>query len=321
MHRRAPEAQTPVRAWRELIRIARPQHGLFLTSQALECGVSEDALRRRRERGEVEAWHHGVNALAGFPRTWVRKAAAALLAGGPDCALSHWSAAYIHGLLDVARQDRLDLTYPRATEHHLAGTRPHDSRYLTEADYVTVRGLRVTSVEWTITDLARLVPEKRLERIVLDAWRRHLTDPRRLLATVMRRPRFRGRRKLLAILRRADPRTSRTRSIYESDGFVAIRDAGLPLPEVDVEVRLDDGTVRYLDLGYVEVLLGIEVDSKLYHSIVPDVAADKARQEKLEEAGWDIMRVTTREIATDPAGFAEKVRARLKELGHPGATD
>lgn len=304
-------------AWRSLLTVAAAQHGAFHLRQAERTGVDRWDIYRRKRRGEVVSWFPGVYVLAGSPRTWERRAQAVLLAAGPSAGLSHWSAAYVHGLLDVREPFRVDLQRPRGAKRPLPGVRLHDSLYLTDDDVRSMRGLRVTTVEWTITDLARWLSSHQLERIVLDVWRRGLTEPTAIMRVTARRPGFRGRRRLVEILARADSRLARSRSVYESEAFVRIRDAGLPLPEVNVEVELSDDTRYELDLAYLDVELDIEADSRTFHSIEPDVARDRQRQDDLEADGWEVLRITNEEIRRDPGAFVAQVREALERRGHP----
>jgi very-short-patch-repair endonuclease len=311
------DASSKADAWRALLSVAAAQRGAFQVRQAERAGVDRWEIHRRKRRGEVVSWFPGVYVLAGSPRTWERLAQAVLLAAGPSAALSHWSAAFVHGLLDVREPSRVDLQRPRGAKRPLPGVRLHDSLYLTDDDVRSVGGLRVTTVEWTITDLARWLSPRQLERVILDAWRRRLTEPTAIMRVIARRPGFRGRRRLLAILARADERLARSRSIYESDAFVAIRDAGLPLPEVNVEVELTDGTLYELDLAYLDEKLDIEADSRTFHRIAPDVVRDRKRQGDLETEGWEVLRVTNEEIRSHPERFVARVREVLDRRGHP----
>jgi predicted transcriptional regulator of viral defense system len=87
---------------------------------------------------------------------------AATLAAGEAAAISHRSAAHLHGLLSTTAT-RIDVSSPR----RLTPTRtlrPHQTRTLAPIDVVTVDGIPVTSVARTLLDLATVAPQRHIER-------------------------------------------------------------------------------------------------------------------------------------------------------------
>lgn len=69
--------------------------------------------------------------------------------------------------------------------------------------------------------------------------------------------------------------------------------------------------------------LAVECDGQAFHSSVPDVAADKARDRFLLTAGWPVMRFTGSEIHADPAGCGAQVSqyfAACASRGEGGAS-
>jgi hypothetical protein len=84
--------------------------------------------------------------------------------------------------------------------------------------------------------------------------------------------------------------------------------AGLPCPEVNLEVRTRDG-VRYLDMAYAEERLALEYDGK-WHAANLD--ADARRRRTLEDSGWRIMTVTDHDLVHDPESILSSLRAALR---------
>ena len=63
-----------------------------------------------------------------------------------------------------------------------------------------------------------------------------------------------------------------------------------------VTVRLDTGGTARLDLGDVEMRLGIEVDHVTWHGGRLDAQSDKRRDRLLLRLGWTVVRVTDEDI-------------------------
>jgi predicted transcriptional regulator of viral defense system len=88
---------------------------------------------------------------------------AAVLACGPAAALSHRSAADLHGLRETNRAP-IDVTVPGRTARRHDGIDLHRSTTLTPADVTIVDALPVTTVARTVLDLAAVVHRRAVER-------------------------------------------------------------------------------------------------------------------------------------------------------------
>lgn len=116
-----------------LIPIAEAQFGLFSTRQAASAGVSRHALHRACETGELRRVMRGIYALAGRGHSrWEAHLAVGLAVGGSG-ALSHESAAAIHGsdfvattLVEVTLMRALSNRFPGGTLVHRSGLAPED---------------------------------------------------------------------------------------------------------------------------------------------------------------------------------------------------
>jgi hypothetical protein len=71
----------------------------------------------------------------------------------------------------------------------------------------------------------------------------------------------------------------------------AIARAGLPIPHQQVRVEIG-GRRYYIDLGYTDMLLAVEVDSWLYHRSRSKFDGDRARRNDLTLLGWTVLQVT-----------------------------
>ncbi|WP_196250762.1 type IV toxin-antitoxin system AbiEi family antitoxin domain-containing protein [Cellulomonas sp. JZ18] len=96
--------RTDVRTWPDVQALPEPvrslvvqQEGTATTAQLVAGGVPARTVARRVRCGRWQRLHRGVVVLQSGPVRWRQRAHGALLAAGPGSALSHASAAYLHG--------------------------------------------------------------------------------------------------------------------------------------------------------------------------------------------------------------------------------
>lgn len=274
--------------------------------------------------------------------TWERTEAAALAAIAAvatkltnGAAVSHASAALLHGLWVTALPDLPEVTQRTKQNSHGARTLKRYSCPKLPEDAVTeVDGVRVTTIERTIADCARLM-HPRDALAVADSGMRALVRPDRarrdrdvgriaelrgrLLDLVEHGP-PRGRRQARAVIAAADPYAESPRETVLR--WIAVS-RGLPAPSTQVEVRTREGTF-YVDLGWrwvvpradgtvdVVVLL-VEYDGDLKYLPGEGIVRDAA------EASAAIVAEKRREdlIREDPA--VRMLRFSRPELRDPDA--
>jgi hypothetical protein len=178
-------------------------------------------------------------------------------------------------------------------------------RDLKDDEVWNVGGIPVTSPVRTACDLA-CRRGRRQALAVLDAFMRHCglthADYRAML------PRFRGRRgctQLRELIAYAD---GRAESLRESWVRMEIIDAGLPLPQPQVWVRLPGLGRRRLDLAYRGRKVAVEYDGDEHHSKDEDVEADGVRREALRRLGWHVIVVRHEDFET------QRLERWLREL-------
>ena len=159
--------------------LADAQHGVVARSHLLHAGLTAREIQRRMESARLHAIHRGVYAVGHRVLTLEGRWMAATLACGPNAALSHTTAA---AAADLCRAGTaIHVTVPgRGGRQAPRGVRLHRSPTLTPAQITRYRGIPVTRVARTIIDLARVVSEEELERIVHEADKRGLVDFRDL---------------------------------------------------------------------------------------------------------------------------------------------
>lgn len=177
--------------------------------------------------------------------------------------------------LDVVCTDGRD----RTTRSGIHGGK----RDLREEEIWVVGGVRATSPVRTACDLA-CRRGRRQALAVLDAFMHSCGVTHSDYRSMCRR--FRGRRGCTQLRELVEYADARAESIRESWVRMEIIDAGLPVPEPQVWVRVPELGRRRLDLGYRGRKVAVEYDGEENHSDDEDVDSDEKRREALEELGW-----------------------------------
>lgn len=171
---------------------------------------------------------------------------------------------------------------------------------------VTMRhGLRVTSVEQTLLDLAVLFGPRALARSVEQALIRRLTNEHRLLELVDRSTGRRGAARLAQALR-AGTRPAFTRSEAERRLLALVRDARLPQPATNV--RIGEFEVDALWAGH---RLVVEVDGFAAHGTRAAFERDRRRDAELAAPGFTCVRVTWRQVMDTPYAVVATLASAL----------
>ena len=122
-----------------------------------------------------------------------------------------------------------------------------------------------------------------------------------------RRPGIRLLRAAIPLLR------ARTDSIQETRVRLRVVRAGLPCPTVNIPVLDQYGEVLFLvDMGYEDILLGIEYDGADHVADSPKMQRDAARRRRLEDMGWRIVTVTAADLADPQSGFVASIRQAVQ---------
>jgi predicted transcriptional regulator of viral defense system len=137
----------------ELYLVAETRAGYFTTAQAADAGYSRSLLAHHAASGNLERVEHGVYRLRRYPESPHADLVVASLRAGDAAAISHESALALWDLSDVMPFE-IHVTVPRTASRRRPGLRLHTSA-LGEDDVTEREGVRVTTVERTIADVAR----------------------------------------------------------------------------------------------------------------------------------------------------------------------
>jgi very-short-patch-repair endonuclease len=263
-------------------RVAARQHGVIGTEQLHTAGIDKSAIARRAKAGRLHRIHRGVYAVGHAGLSPKGRWKAATLACGEGAVLSHRSAAELWELLK-ARDGPVHVTVPVASGRaRRDGIRVHRRPSLTAAETTLRDGIPVTSPSRTLTDLRASLPPGEFRRAVRQAEIRGLPiDPRALVP-------------------------DGTASELERAFLRLCRREKLPMPEVNVWVGRDR-----VDFLWRRHRVVVETDSYRYHRGRVAFENDHARENRLIENGFEILRFTYSRVINEPDAVAALVRRRL----------
>jgi Protein of unknown function (DUF559)/AbiEi antitoxin C-terminal domain len=230
---------------------------------------------------------------------------AAVLAGGSGALLSHRSAAALWGIRMTDRA-RVDVTVP-SWRRSRSGFEFHHARPA-EDERTEHRGIPVTTPARTLLDLAAVLDAHRLERAIDEAEVRRLADHVPLHVLVERHAGRRGVAALRRLLEAGHIGATITRSELE-DRFLAFLDEhGIERPALNVRL----GAIE-VDAVWPAQRLVAEIDGFAVHGTRAAFERDRARDRALQAAGHRVLRVTWRQLATDPHALAADLEALLRD--------
>jgi very-short-patch-repair endonuclease len=254
-------------------------------------GLSRQAVWKRVQAGRLFPKYPGVFALGSPKLTLEGVFLAAVKACGLGAVLSHFSAAVLYGWF------RWDGRFPEVTASNPrthAGIYTHRSNHIERTLY---KGIPVTPVIRTLTDLSSTLPFAGTRRAVNEALNQRVIKPAELVTS-----HHRGAKQLRAILATAAP----TRNEYEDIVLAVLLQAGLPMPAVNQR------HLRYFpDFRWPVQRVLLEADSAQFHDQMLARADDRRRQELLESHGDTVIRTTWTGITTRPDRVVARVREAL----------
>lgn len=283
--------------------IAAEQHGVISLGQLRRLGFGEKAIRRRLDAGRLHRVHRGVYAV-GHPGLsskgdWL--AAVIAIGGGPyerrgavlgrwGAALSHRSAASLWQLLHVETGPSDVVVAGDGGRSRRKGIRVRRSLSLLPADVTLRIGIPVTTPRRTIDDLRQGISMRSSGSI--SAWE---------LRKAIRQA------NVIGLPLDEEDAADRTRSDLEADFLAICKRGRLRRPEVNVRIG------PYLvDFLWRQDRFVVETDSYLYHRGEVAFQDDHVRDFELRRLGYDVLRLSERQIDEAPNEIAEQIALSLE---------
>ncbi len=291
----------------KLAGLAARQHGIIAHYQLRALGYGKGAIDSRLRARRLHPIHRGVYAVGHRALPPRGRTMAAVLACGPGAVASHRAAADEWDLRSSAAAS-IDVTVPGGTRRRKrAGIIMHQVRRLPVEDHTVRNGIPITTVPRTLLDLAAVLRAEQLARTFEQAERLRLLDVNALEELCRNRPRHRGVRPLARLLAQEHSLDALdTRSELERQFVELCRAARLPPPAVNAVVEGLEVDASWLDRRVI-----VELDSRAFHSTRAAFERDRAKDMKLQLAGYTVLRLTHRRLETDWAGVAAGLRSRL----------
>lgn len=250
--------------------VAERQLGLFTAVDARRAGYRQPEIQLLCSTGRWIRLRRGVYMTAEQPAEVEQRAgrhhlecyAVLLDLARPSTAVSHVSAARLWGF-PVRRGlgPTVRLTDPGLWRR---GRNFHMSRApLSDGDVTTSGPLRLTSVARTLVDCAR---EWDVEDAVVAmdaALLAGRTTPEQLVRTAAAQRQWRGAPDAVRAAGLAD---GRAESPLETRGRLRIAGAGLPMPELQVEIHADGRLVAVVDAWFEDAALAVEFDGRIKYT-------------------------------------------------------
>jgi very-short-patch-repair endonuclease len=265
------------------------QHGVVTTAQLKAAGMSKGAIANRVRDGWLHPLYKGVYAVGHARVSYKGRLWAAVLATGG--VLSHRTAAAVWDLLPPPAGP-IDVTVSGEGRSR-TGIRVHRSKTLDPLSDV-VRdedGLPRTSVARTLVDLADVLNQRRLKRVLKRAETMRIADVKQLP----------GRRRLPVV---HEPEL--TRSALERRFRRLLRRHGLPQPRSNATVLGNE-----VDFFWADARLVAETDGRDAHLTPTAFEDDRRRDADLLVAGYRVVRFTWAQVTEEPLRVANTLQRLL----------
>ncbi len=255
---------------------------VFIGSEAVAAGV----VRKHQLRASYTAVFPDVYAPNAVELTLSDRVRAAWLWSGRRGVVSGVAAAALYGAKWVDVGASIDLIHPNARAP--LGIVIHRDTLCPE-EFGSVAGMPVTTPARTAFDLGRWLTRNAAVARIDALGRATRFDDTDLQAVIDRHPGARHVRRLKTALAVHDPGAQ---SPQETWLRLVVTDAGYPRPRTQIPIDCGDGYPRYyLDLGWKDVMIGMEYDGAHHRTDPQQARHDIVRHEMLTALGWTIIRV------------------------------
>ena len=282
-----------------LAQLASSQHGVVTRRQLLGAGLTPYEIRYRVRSGVLLREHRGVYRVGHRAPSLEARYLAAVLACGAGARLSGRAAAHLFGLVK-GPVPQPEVTVP--LKKHVRGVRIHRG-HLEPPDRGIHRGIPITTVPRTLTDLAADLALDDLARACHEAGVRYRTTPAQVTAVLARRPRMPGAPKLRLVVL-GDVRV--TLSALEREFVELLCEHGLPLPRMN-----RPAAAHHVDCRWPERRLTIELDSYRFHHSRHSWEQDRRRERDARAHGDDFRRYTWADVFEEPRQMLAELRRLL----------
>lgn len=295
--------------------IATRARGIVTVSELIGLGIPQQTISVWARSGILHRIHVGVFSIV--PRSmltlegrWV----AAVKAAGPGAALCNESAAQLAWLIPRDLDMGIHVLVPDRCRRRIPGIKVHRPRNIAAGDIRVRGGIRATTIERTIWDLAYSA-KPALVRDAFELADGHDRLDRASLAGRLREyPGRRGSKLISALLSENSVPLVTVRSwLEELFGRICTR-FGLPHPAINVPLLGYEADFLWEGAKFV-----VEADGG-HHMKRTQRDADNARDIALQRAGYIVRRYSSRDMKREEEVAAEVLEILTERLGLPPPT-
>lgn len=283
---------------------------MITNRQLLALGLTRHAIAHRLAAERLVPLHRGVYLVGHPPLSDGERWMAAVLACGHSALLGHRSAGALWEIR-ATRTTLCDVTVVTAAGRSprrgiIVRRRPQ----LAPTDVAVHRGIPVTSPERTVLDLATIVSQRELERVIDEAVSKRRCTETTLTETATIAGAAWGASRLRRVLGSHSAGSTLTRSDLEERFLALCRRHGIPAPRVNFpQFGLE------LDFYWPRERLVVETDGHEHHGTRAAFERDRARDQRLVADGLRVLRFTYRQVVADPARVAHVLERVLATHG------
>lgn len=289
----------------ELRDLAGRQHGVVSVEQLHGLGYVEGSIAKAVRSGRLIPLHRGVYAVGHSDLSLHGRCLAAVKGCGEGALLSHWSPAWLWGVMST-RPLPIHVTTP-IPRRARSGLVIHRSRTLLAEDGAEIDGIPVTSVARTALDLAARIRRRSVRRLLQRTEELGLFDLPDFESILARNKGHRGTKPLRCEIAIYRPPPF-TRSGLEERFFELVLERHLPRPATNfVEAGYE------LDVYWPELRFAVELEVYETHGGRLSFEEDPVRQESLKLAGVEMICVTGPRLDREPDQVMDNL-TRLLEL-------
>ena len=271
--------------------IATRAHGIVDLRELLDAGLPRQTVALWARRGQLHRIHEGVYSVVPpmmltLEGCWM----AAVKAAGPEAALSHGSAAQLSWLIPRDPRARIHVLTADRSRRRVPGIAIHRPRIVEARDFTTIQGIRATTNERTVWDLAYGAPRSVVRDAFESADGHDRLDRDRLALLVAEHPARRGSRLLSELLMHSTTPLIAVRSWLEDLLARICSRFDLPRPAVNVPLLGFEA-----DFLWESARLIVEADGG-DHLKRSRRDRDNARDIAHQRAGYIIRRYSSRDM-------------------------
>lgn len=292
-----------------LERVLDAQHDVITRAQALQAGVTEDALRQRlRDGGPWRIMLPRVYLVTtGMPSKGQQEMAAMLYAGR-GAVITGVSALACHRIR-VTGSDLIDVLVPVTCQRRDAGfARLHRTARIPERSY-RFGGIRYALAARAVGDAVRGMSSLRdVRAVVADAVQGRRCGLAELVAELNAGPRRES-----ALFRTALSEViGGSRSVAEAELRRLIARAGLEMPLFNARLYDGDEFIAMPDAWYPDLGIAIEVDSREWHLGPEGHENTLKRGNRMEQYLINVLRFTPNDIRHEPERVVAEIRTAIE---------